>query len=240
LTSADTRNDAMSPRSIVTTSVAAALALLVLLVGGPSTYAGPENPREAERIPYRQLTWADFRVNDAAPGKSAQTLTFLSYQYTARAEGIPGAFTAKVAETIFNGGFDRSKSWRRSSVSLDNRLLLIHEQGHFDITELKRRQLQQLPLDELPEGAGPTPKAALDDLDQKMRAFYRWHVADMEQIQRRYDRETEHGIQRDLQAQWNTRLRVALQIAAQPVTPPSSVATSNPSSPAPLPVPANP
>ena len=131
----------MGPRFGVTTFVAAALSLLALSVGEPSAHAGRANPREAERISYRQLTWADFHVNNKAPGKSAQTLTFLSYQYTARAEGIPGTFTARAVETTFHCGFDRSKSWRRSTVSLDNRLLLIHEQGHFDITELKRRQL---------------------------------------------------------------------------------------------------
>jgi hypothetical protein len=194
----------------------AALSLFALPSAAPPSFARQDHSVGADRIPYRRLTWADFRVNDKAPGKSAQTQAFLSYQYTARSEGVPGAFYAHVAEITYNCGFDRTKSWRRSSVSLNNRLLLEHEQGHLDLTELKRRQLQLLTSEELPQGEGATARAALTDLDRKMREFYKWHVEDMERIQRRYDRETEHGVQREMQAQWNLRVRTALQVVNQP------------------------
>jgi hypothetical protein len=203
----------MKPRLIV--PLFAVLSLFALPSAAPSPRVGPETGVSNDRIAYRRLTWGDFRVNDKAPGKSAQTQTFLSYQYTARSEGLPGAFNARVAEITFNCGFDRGKSWRRSTVSPNNRLLLEHEQGHLDITELKKRQLQLLLPEELPQAEGPNPKVALAELDRKMREFYRWHVEDMERIQRRYDRETEHGVQREAQAHWNLRLRMALEVAGE-------------------------
>jgi hypothetical protein len=187
--------------------------------------------RDNERFSYRRLTWADFRVDDKSPGKSAQTQAFLSYQYSARAEGVPSTFQARVTSITFAGGFDRTKSWRRSSVSTNNRLLLEHEQGHLDLTELKRRELMQLPLTDLPIGEGSTPRSALTDLDTKMRAFYKWHMKDLEQTQRRYDRETEHGTIRPVQERWNTQVRVALQLALHP--PPQEN-----NAPIPLPIPA--
>jgi hypothetical protein len=173
---------------------------------------GNSERAESTRLPYRQLTWSDFRVDDVSRGFSAQTETFLTYGYTARVTGRDGQFEAIVLKITFTGGFDRTKSWRRSSVSLDDAQLLEHEQGHLDINELKVRQLQALGLIDLPTGRGSTAKAALNDLNARLTAFQREQRQDMDRTQKRYDAETRFGTDQDQQHVWSARLRQALKM----------------------------
>jgi hypothetical protein len=179
-----------------------------------ATSAQSEGGLNGDRVPHRRLSWTDFRVDDKAPGLSAQTQTFLSYKYTAKAIAsvLGDQHTASIANIEFSGGFDRSRSWRRSSVQVDNGLLLEHEQGHLDLNELKLRQLRAMELDEMPIGQGKTAKLALEDLDAKLRGVYKWHLDDLEKTQKRYDRETRYGTYRLVQAEWTERLRKALEM----------------------------
>ncbi len=167
-----------------------------------------------DRVPHRHLSWSDFRVDDKAPGLSAQTQTFLSYKYTASALSsvLGDVYSASIARIVFTGGFDRGRSWRRSSVQVDNLLLLEHEQGHLDLNELKLRQLRAMEPEDFPTGEGKTAKSALDDLDNKLRTIYKWHLDDLEKTQKRYDLETRYGTNRIVQTQWTERLRKALEL----------------------------
>jgi hypothetical protein len=178
----------------------------------PRNGAVAAGARRNDRIPYKQLDWSDFRVDDAAPGLSAQTQTFLSYRYTVRAERPAQAvtFSATVARIAFTGGFDRARSWRRSHVADDNQTLLEHEQGHLDINELKLRQLKNLTDAEFPVGKGKTAKAAIADLDARLTKLYRWHLDDLEKTQTRYDKETNYGTRLAIQGDWTLRLRRAI------------------------------
>jgi hypothetical protein len=191
----------------------AAIACFVTATSAQSE-GGKDSTAKRDRIPHRRLSWADFRVNDKAPGLSAQTQTFLSYKYTASALAsvLGDQHTATIARIEFTGGFDRGRSWRRSSVQVENVLLLEHEQGHLDLNELKLRQLRAMEPEELPTGQGKTAKMALDDLDTKLRAVYKWHLADLEKTQKRYDRETRFGTNRPVQEEWTERLHKALEM----------------------------
>jgi hypothetical protein len=191
----------------------AAIACFVTATSAQSE-GGRNSAAKRDRIPHRRLSWSDFRVDDKAPGLSAQTQTFLSYKYTASALAsvLGDQHTASIARIEFIGGFDRARSWRRSSVQVDNVLLLEHEQGHLDLNELKLRQLRAMEPEEMPTGQGKTAKMALDDLDNKLRGVYRWHLDDLEKTQKRYDRETRYGTNRKVQAEWTERLRKALDM----------------------------
>jgi hypothetical protein len=173
------------------------------------------------RVLYKTLTWDDYRVDDDAPGMSAQTQTFIGYSYKARAEGSGKQFTATVISITFYGGMDQTRSWRRSSVRRDDSLLLQHEQGHLDINEVKARQLQMLGPADMPRGTGKDPKEALADLDRQMVRTYKSHVEEMQVVQRRYDEETAHGTRPEQQNAWSGRLRRALQSLPQRRSAPS-------------------
>jgi hypothetical protein len=187
------------------------LALLLLNVSSPCP-AEKKGALASTHLPYRRLTWSDFRIDDVSPGFSAQTETFLTYQYTARTAGWPGQYEATLVAITFVGGVDRAKSWRRSSVSPADTQLLAHEQGHLDINELKVRQLRTLSLIDLPTGRGKTVNEALEDLNKHLSVFQREQTRDMDNVQRQYDAETRHGTDREMQAQWSARLRHALQV----------------------------
>lgn len=188
------------------------LLVLLLFAQTPVALGNRDVRTRRDRVPYKRLSWSDFRVDDTSPGLSAQTQTYLSYRYTARAERAPLAttFSASVASITFTGGFDRARSWRRSSVAESNSVLLEHEQGHLDINELKLRQLKNLHVTELPMGRGKTAKAALDDLDSRLKKSYQWHLDDLEKTQIRYDRETNYGTRLDPQRDWSARLQRAI------------------------------
>ena len=198
------------------------LAVFALSATAPSAQSDRGATPSKDRVAYRQLTWADFHVDDTATGLSAQTQTFLSYVYKARSEKDPvgNLYTASVAKIDFAGGFDRAHSWRRSTVHTDNMLLLRHEQGHLDINELKLRQLQNLELAELPRVQGATAKGAVDALDKRLRILYRWHLDDLEKTQKRYDKETNFGTDRPVQQEWNDRLD-GLIVRTNPSTAPT-------------------
>jgi hypothetical protein len=196
--------------------------LVLLLMSTTGAKGNRDNPPIGkDRIPYKRLTWNDFRVNDTAKGLSAQTQTFLEYRYSARAVRTPYTkeFIATITRIEFHGGFDRSQSWRRSTVKLDNTLLLGHEQGHLDINELKLRQLRSLALETLPSGKAFSAKAALADLDRKLKKTFQWHLDDLARTQKRYDEETAFGTITELQEQWATNLQNALQRTVATNTP---------------------
>jgi hypothetical protein len=176
----------------------------------PARDAGTSSGRDTH-VPYRQLAWSDFRTDDASPGFSAQTETFLTYRYTARAAGRPGRFEAMVVRITFSGGFDRARSWRRSNITPDDTRLLEHEQGHLDINELKARQLRTLRPTDLPVGQGKTRIEALKDLYARLAAFQRRQTRDVDGVQKGYDAETRFGTDGDVQARWTERLRRALR-----------------------------
>ena len=184
-----------------------ALLTLLALSGFPAAGTARQDDA-ANRTPYRQLTWADFKVDDAIAGMSAQTQTFLSFRYSSQARRVHSSlYEATTGDVTFEGGFDRAKSWRRSRIPADNVSLLVHEQGHLDINQIHLRRLKALPVAAFPRGSGVTPRAALDDLNKKMKTFHENGVREMQEEQRRYDEETNHGVKRDIQRQWTQRLR---------------------------------
>jgi hypothetical protein len=186
--------------------------LFCVAVVPPSFADDPPTAKDSDLISYRRLTWDDFRVDDKAPGMAAQTHTFITFSFRSRIAGHDGAFTASATDLTFVGGFDRKRSWRRSSVSEQNEQLLAHEQGHFDLEELKLRQFRRWKVQDLPQGHGTTSDLAYDDLKKRLQALYHTEVDDLEKMQRQYDEETNHGTRREIQEQWTQRINHALQL----------------------------
>lgn len=135
----------------------------------------------------RKLTWEDFKaIPDADSDAAALT-----------ASGITFGYSVKTADkrivdvkTTVEAHFYPNKSWYIKHKG-DNHILK-HEQLHFDITELYarkfREQLRSLPMH----------RTVTKQMDKM-------HVAINEALneaQKRYDKETQHSLNRELQKQW--------------------------------------
>ncbi len=147
---------------------------------------------EAEVIPWApaaRLNWDDFqcepkRGTDAV----ASTSTSLGIAY----QMVNGKLTYHIS-----CNFSKAKSWGL----MKTEYILAHEQGHFDITEIFARKLNE----------------ALQNYEFNHRTFrkdisdiYQSIVAQKEEYQQRYDGETDHSRNRAVQAEWLDRINTLL------------------------------
>ncbi len=162
------------------------------------------------QVPWKLLSWSDFPVDDVRPGLSAETVTYLRFRYQTAlrseiAQDGTKRYVATVKEITFLCGFDKTQSWRRSQVK-NNMALLHHEQGHLDLNEIKRRQLQDTPLSSLPVGQGAGMAEANADLSQQLGEWYRSELFKLRTEQVQYDEETHFGASPKRQTDWTKRI----------------------------------
>ncbi len=88
--------------------------------------------------------------------------------------------------------FDRNKSWvsRKHSDSL----LLIHEQGHFDLTEVYARKLRK---------KISSIRPAEENFSAEIKKFYSWAWDDLQKQHAAYDKATDHGAIDFAQRTWD-------------------------------------
>jgi hypothetical protein len=133
------------------------------------------------------LTWDDFKASpDANSEMRAMTKSRISFKWSCSEE----------AEFSFDvlARFDRGDSWRRNEVTDD---LLVHEQWHFNITELYARKLRKL-MSELEE---PCSLSAEELKGKAATVQQEW-----DKRQKLYDRETEHSADAEAQKRWQAML----------------------------------
>jgi hypothetical protein len=137
------------------------------------------------------LTWGDFlgKVDSSSP-YSASTVSGIVYKFRLSSEGYSDSITAV---------FYRSESW--VSVQKDA-AALVHEQGHFDITEIYARTLRKR-LREFVPGRG--------SLGKQLKQLYDAVEVERVATETLYDTETEHSADRKQQANWNERIREELK-----------------------------
>lgn len=137
-----------------------------------------------------KLTWADFRgrVDNSSPF-SASTASGIVYKFRIDGEGYNDSITAV---------FYKTESWVRIRDEKD----LIHEQGHFDITEIFARKLRKRLREFVPKrgSLGKQLKQVYDDVEREREA-----------TENLYDAETRHSADADRQAYWLGRIRDQLK-----------------------------
>lgn len=155
---------------------------------------------EAQELSHgkRLLMWEDFRAE--APGNShfaAYTMTRVNLEsaYTGRGKLWSGEFKVEAV-------FLPEKSWVRNDRRSRSERVLAHEQLHFDIAELSARKLRKA-LSELPEWSA--------DLKQRANKLFEQCVEEGEQMQKRYDKETNHGLDSAAQERWKQWVEAELQ-----------------------------
>jgi hypothetical protein len=132
-------------------------------------------------------------------GSEASATTAYTISYDGECDG--SRFTFRVSTS-----FLPDRSWVKPAVlgsSSDSRRVLQHEQTHFDLSEVHTRQLRRA-LGELTDPCG----GSSDDRNAIAARVMRLD----DETQRRYDSETESGVNVSLQMEWETR--VARQLTA--------------------------
>lgn len=170
---------------------------------------GAEKDLAEGRIPYRQLTWADFAtVGTGRPGIRAHTKTFLRWNYEWLSEQSEGGYRASVKSIEIRSGLNTNETWRVRNLSQSelNRLLP-HEQGHLDINEIQARKLRRLELADWPTGIGGTDSAAHANLTAQIKKIMDRALAEATSQNALYDSQTNHGQIADAQRQWLDSIR---------------------------------
>jgi hypothetical protein len=144
-------------------------------------------------ITYRKLTWDDFQGkmpdDETDSEKAAATSSSFDYRIN-KAYDYPPA--------IIVSFFDKKWSWKRNPDE-DHSLLLIHEQGHFAISEIYTRKAQ----DTILKCWGKSPHY-IEDIIKKYK-----NRRDQEQIF--YDSITDHGRDSIEQKRWTAKLSKELK-----------------------------
>lgn len=152
---------------------------------------GLQAQHDPEKIFWKDepLSWDDFRASPVkeSPFK-ANTNAGISYSWNLKNEN--GVISLNYEVYSF---FNPHSSWVMPTSKSD--YLLNHEQLHFDITELHARKLRKalknLKIEELQKD----PKAVLN-------SFYTKIEKERSAMQHKYDRETNHSINKEAEAKW--------------------------------------
>lgn len=158
------------------------------------------NALQAQKIVWnedRKLSWDDFKSKtNNLGGSTVVAYTHCGWEYSAVTSSDPKIPVKIDIETIFN----IDKSWK--DVKRINDYVLLHEQKHFDIAEIFARKFRK----EVSEKVKTTP-----DFKKYFKGIYAKISSDYRNFQNAYDRETEHGMNKEKQAEYNTRISEELE-----------------------------
>jgi hypothetical protein len=137
-----------------------------------------------------QLQWEDFRgVPPADKTVAATTASGLSYSFKTR-----GGFAGHKLDYEVTAYFYPEKSWYHSE--LCDALVLMHEQLHFDISEIYARKMRKILFERTFSGnIRAEVRQIFSEINQELSAF-----------QDRYDLETDFSRNRQVQLRWNKRI----------------------------------
>ncbi|MET0392292.1 MAG: DUF922 domain-containing protein [Chitinophagaceae bacterium] len=137
----------------------------------------------------QKLSWHDYKGRaDRASGAAASTATYLGIDYNFSPKGLTYSITCS---------FSRNRSWGLHRTDY----ILSHEQGHFDIAEIFARRLNmKISAYRINR---PTCK-------EDLKKIYGETVREKEEMQDAYDRETNHSINKEKQAEWLKKIEMLL------------------------------
>jgi predicted secreted Zn-dependent protease len=167
-------------------------ALLVLLL--------ISNTLWSQRIEWKEnkkLVWSNFKskINNQR-GKDIVAYTHCGWAYSVIKSSNPKDDAKVTIETIFN----EDKSWKDDKRIND--YVLNHEQKHFDIAEIFARKIRK----EIAEKIKTT-----SDYDKYFQTLYNRIVKDYKNFQALYDGVTEHGMNKEKQAEYDTLISNELE-----------------------------
>ncbi|HEX2900698.1 MAG TPA: DUF922 domain-containing protein [Bacteroidia bacterium] len=168
--------------------------LLLLLVALPTLSAAP-TPQAAIDGEIRwtkdsRLGWEDFQAKpDRLSNMDALTESGITFSWSCDYRG----FSVEAYAIFVPSG-----SWVKEPTPS----LLLHEQGHFDITEIHARKLRKFFAEH------PNPcRLGKSGIDNAAKAI----IAANYQLQNEYDEATNHGESNRMQREWLTRIATELE-----------------------------
>lgn len=137
----------------------------------------------------KRLTWADYKASpDPASDAAASTTTYLVISYNLSNENFSYKIESK---------FSRTRSWGLHKTQY----ILSHEQGHFDIAEVFARKLNKKMSEYV---------FNRKTYQKELKKIYQDILAEKEEVQNRYDKETNHSINKEKQAEWLKKIELML------------------------------
>ena len=173
-------------------SIFSGLICLMIALGSRAQQM-PENKHLWREQP---LQWEDFQgTPEAGNPFHANTSSGLSYGWSLKTS-IAGSELDYKVESFFNPDL----SWvKPGSESLH---LLAHEQLHFDITELHARKLRAA-MEKFDVGK-------VKDVKQTLKSLYQKIEAERREMQERFDAETKHSQEEEMQMEWQEFIEAEL------------------------------
>lgn len=163
-----------------------------------------ENPD----VGYKKLTWDDFQGPPPTGDEDAELAEGVSSTWsTGQPTQQGGQWKVKLEDVKSRSRFDAKQSGVKAGKQ--SAALLEHEQYHLDIAEYWAREREKRL--EAVEGVGPTPEAAEDDAAAKAEAVEAETEALEEEMQEKYDKETNHGRDLEKQAAWCDKVKKLLR-----------------------------
>lgn len=137
----------------------------------------------------RKLTWNDYKASpDPDSDAAASTTSYLAIEYNITSN----SFGYKIESR-----FSRTRSWGLYKTAY----ILSHEQGHFDIAEIFARKLNK----KMSEYRF-NKKTYQKDLNK----IYHDILDEKEKVQNDYDKESNHSINKEKQAEWLKKIEKML------------------------------
>ncbi|PRY27403.1 hypothetical protein CLV58_13336 [Spirosoma oryzae] len=146
--------------------------------------------------PDRPLSWSDFQARPRS-GSHYAAEVFTSFSYEGRSSVENGTITANLLIKTY---MLKSSSWVRDLALND--YSLNHEQRHFDIARLITERFKRKLTPE---------RLTLTDYNSEIQYQFIESFRDMNELQKQYDRETQHGINQAAQAFWNQKIDAELR-----------------------------
>jgi hypothetical protein len=152
-------------------------------------FAQSNNEELLDWSPSRKLTWNDYKANpDPESDAAASTTSYLGIEYNITSN----SFGYKIQSR-----FSKTRSWGLYKTDY----ILSHEQGHFDIAEIFARKLNKK-MSEY--------RFNKRMYQQELNIIYQDILDEKEKMQNDYDKETNHSINKEKQAEWLKKIAVML------------------------------
>jgi hypothetical protein len=145
----------------------------------------------------RPLTWSDFQSR-YKPMSSYMAEVMPSFGYDLNAQVNKGTINANILLKTY-----LPKSTCRANYEGRNNYTLNHEQRHFDIVKIITEQFRKKVL---------ANKLTPDNYEAIINMQYLDSFRDMDAMQKAYDKETSHGLNKEAQAEWNDRIDKELKV----------------------------
>ncbi|MBK1896323.1 DUF922 domain-containing protein [Chryseobacterium paridis] len=145
----------------------------------------------------RKLEWSNFQSKvNAMKNPDVVAYTHCGWEYSTVVSSDPSVPVKIMINTIFR----EDKSWK--DVKRINDYALLHEQKHFDIAEIFARKLRK----EVSENIKTS-----SDYQKKFKDIYSKISNEYKAFQTAYDKDTQNGMNKEKQAQYNTIIAEALE-----------------------------